>query len=114
MQDENGVTANSTQAPAMPGSVVVLWGTGEGATTPPGVDGRLATDILPRPIATCAVEIGGLAARVEYCGAAPSNMPGLFQINARIDPSVAPGDAVPVRVIIGGKASQDRVTMVVR
>jgi uncharacterized protein (TIGR03437 family) len=55
-----------------------------------------------------------LAARVEYCGAAPSNMPGLFQINARIDPSVTPGDAVPVRVIIGGKASQTGTTMVVR
>jgi uncharacterized protein (TIGR03437 family) len=113
MQNQDGITANSTRAPAPPGSVVVLWGTGEGATAPPGVDGRLATNILPKPVTTCAAEIGGMAATVEYCGAAPSNMPGLFQVNARIDPSVAPGDAVPVRVIIGGKASQDGVTMVV-
>jgi uncharacterized protein (TIGR03437 family) len=113
MQNQDGITANSTRAPAPPGSVVVLWGTGEGATAPPGVDGRLATNILPKPVATCAAEIGGMAATVEYCGAAPSNMPGLFQVNARIDPSVASGDAVPVRVIIAGKASQEGVTMVV-
>jgi uncharacterized protein (TIGR03437 family) len=114
MQNQDGITANSTHAPAPPGSVVVLWGTGEGVTTPPGVDGRLATDILPNPVATCAVEIGGLAATVEYCGAAPFNVAGLFQINARIDPLVTPGDAVPVRVVIGGKASQSGVTMAVR
>jgi uncharacterized protein (TIGR03437 family) len=112
MQNQGG-SANSAQAPALPGSVVVLWGTGEGATTPPGVDGRLAIDILPKPVATCTAEIGGVPARVEYCGAAPFNMPGLFQINARIDPSVAPGDAVPVRVLISGRPSQNNVTMVV-
>jgi uncharacterized protein (TIGR03437 family) len=114
MQNQDARTPNSSSAPAPPGSVVVLWGTGEGVTNPPGVDGRLAIDILPKPIATCAAEIGGLPATVEYCGAAPLNMPGLFQINARIDPSVAPGDTVPVRVILGGKPSQDGVTMVVR
>jgi uncharacterized protein (TIGR03437 family) len=114
IHNEDGLTPNSANAPARPGSVVVLVGTGEGATTPPGVDGRLAIDILPKPVASCAAEIGGLPATVEYCGAAPFNMPGLFQINARIDPSVAPGDAVPVRVIIGGKASQTGTTMVVR
>jgi uncharacterized protein (TIGR03437 family) len=114
IHNEDGLTPNSTNAPARPGSVVVLVGTGEGVTTPSGVDGRLAIDILPKPVATCAAEIGGPAATVEYCGAAPFNMPGLFQINARIDPSVAPGDAVGVRVIIGGKSSQTGTTMVVR
>jgi uncharacterized protein (TIGR03437 family) len=54
-----------------------------------------------------------LPATVEYCGAAPLNMPGLFQINARIHASVVPGDAVPVRVILGGKPTQNGVTMVV-
>jgi hypothetical protein len=41
-------------------------------------------------------------------------MPGLFQVNARMNPAVVPGDAVAVRVIVGGKGSQDGVTMVVR
>jgi uncharacterized protein (TIGR03437 family) len=41
-------------------------------------------------------------------------MPALFQVNARMDQAVAPGDAVAVRVTVGGKGSQDGVTMVVR
>jgi len=114
MQNEDQRTQNSPSAPATRGSVVVLWGTGEGVTNPPGVDGRLAIDVLPKPVAECAVEIGGLAARVEYCGAAPYNMPGLLQINARIDAAVAPGDAIPVRVRVGAASSQSGVTMAVR
>jgi uncharacterized protein (TIGR03437 family) len=114
IQNEDGQTVNSVGTPASRGSMVVLWGTGEGVTTPPGVDGRLAIDILPVPQAHCAVEIGGLPAAVEYCGAAPYNIPGLFQVNARMDPAVVPGDAVAVRVIVGEKSSQDGVTMVVR
>ena len=109
-----GLTLNSSAAPAAPGSVVAFWGTGEGVTNPLGVDGRLAIDILPQPVATCAIQIGGVAATIEYCGAAPFSVPGLFQINARIDPAVAPGNAVPVRVVIGGTPSQDGVTLVVR
>ncbi len=114
IQNEDGVTPNSIDAPAAPGSVVILWGTGEGVTVPPGVDGRLAINILPSPAAQCAAEIGGLPATIEYCGAAPYQMPGLFQVNARMDPTVAPGNAVQVSVIVGGEASQGEVTMVVR
>jgi len=114
MQNQDGHTQNSPQAPAHPGEAVVLWATGEGVTDPPGVDGRLATDVLPKPVAACSAEVGGLPARIEYCGAAPLNMPGLFQINARLDPAVAPGDAVPVRVRVGGTPSQSGVTLVVR
>jgi uncharacterized protein (TIGR03437 family) len=114
MQNQDQVTQNSPQAPAHPGEVVILWGTGEGVTDPPGVDGRLAIDILPKPVADCSVTIGGRPATVEYCGAAPFNMPGLFQVNARIDPAVTPSDQTPVTVTIGGASSQPGVTMVVR
>ncbi len=108
------LTRNSKDNPAAPGSVVVLWATGEGVTDPPGVDGRLAIDILPKPVAQCSVRIGDLPASIEYCGAAPYNMPGLFQINARMDPAVSPGDAVPVSVTVGGSTSQNGVTIAVR
>jgi uncharacterized protein (TIGR03437 family) len=109
--NEDG-TRNSASAPARAGSVVVLWGTGEGVTDPPGVDGRPAADVLPRPVAPVTVQIGGVAAVVEYAGAAPGNMPGVFQINARVPASVS-GTAA-VRVTIGGRASQDGVTVAVR
>jgi uncharacterized protein (TIGR03437 family) len=107
-------TANSVDHPAHPDSVAVLWLTGEGITDPPGVDGRLAIDILPKPVAPVSVEIGGLPAAIEYAGAAPTNMPGLMQINARLDRAVPPGDQVPVRVRIGSNWSQNSVTLVVR
>jgi uncharacterized protein (TIGR03437 family) len=112
--NEDGVTRNSTSAPAQRGSVVILWGTGEGLTDPPGVDGLLAVDVLPKPLAPVSVDIGGLPATVLYAGAAPGNMPGLFQINARMDSGVAPGNQVPVHVKIGALSSQDGVTLVVR
>jgi uncharacterized protein (TIGR03437 family) len=111
--DANG-TANSTDHPAHPDSTVVLWLTGEGVTDPPGVDGRLALDVLPAPVANVYVEIGGLQAKTEYAGAAPTMMPGLMQINAHLDRNVPPGDAVPVRVRIGNNWSQTNVTLVVR
>ena len=101
-------------APAHAGAIVVLWGTGEGVTDPAGVDGRPAVDVLPKPVAAVSVQIGGLPATVEYAGAAPGNMPGLFQINARIAPGVAAGDNVPVRVTVGNLSSQPGVTVVVR
>ena len=112
--NQDGVTPNSTKTPASPGSVVVLWGTGEGVTDPPGVDGRLAVDVLPKPVAQVSVQIGGLPATVQYAGAAPYNMPGLFQINVVVPPNVQTGDSVPVKVTIGGASSRDGVTLAVR
>ena len=112
--NEDNVTLNSASAPGAAGSVVILWGTGEGITDPPGVDGRPAVDVLPKPVAPVTVTIGGLPATVEYAGAAPGNMAGLFQINARVPKGVTPGDRVPVQVTVGGIASQDGVTVAVR
>lgn len=112
--NEDGITKNSPASPAAPGSVVILWGTGEGLTDPPGVDGRPAVEVLPKPLASVSVNIGGMPATVEYAGAAPGNIPGLFQINARISKDVQRGDQVPVRVKIGAASSQDGVTLAVR
>lgn len=112
--NQDGITPNSAAAPASSGSVVILWGTGEGVTDPPGVDGRLAVDVLPKPIAPVAVDIGGLPASIDYAGAAPGNMPGVFQINAHIPAGVTPGNQVPVHVKIGNSTSQDGVTLAIR
>jgi uncharacterized protein (TIGR03437 family) len=78
------------------------------------VDGRPAVDVLPKPVAQVSVQIGGLPAAVEYAGAAPGTMPGLFQINARISPDVPAGDSVPVSVKVGNLTSQAGVTVAVR
>ena len=112
--NQDGVTPNSAQKPAPRGSIVSLWGTGEGITDPPGVDGRLATTVLPAPLAAVTVQIGGIAATVSYAGAAPGLMPGVFQINAQVPENVAPGNNVPVAVKIGSATIQSGVTMAVQ
>jgi uncharacterized protein (TIGR03437 family) len=112
--NQDGVTINSAAAPASPGSVIILYGTGEGLTNPPGVDGRPALGVLPKPLAKVSVDVGGLPASVEYAGAAPGNMPGLFQINARISANAPTGNQIPVHVTVGALTSQDGVTVAVR
>jgi uncharacterized protein (TIGR03437 family) len=74
----------------------------------------LFSAIAVSPVAPVSVQIGGLPAAVEYAGAAPGTMPGLFQINARISPGVTVGDRVPVSVKVGDLSSQQGVTVAIR
>ncbi len=118
--DFDNVTLNgapnsvANMQPAARGSVVVLFATGEGLTSPPGVDGRLAVGPYPVPLLNCSVTIGGLPATVNYCGAAPTLTAGLLQVNAVVPEGVTPGNAVPVQVTIGTMASQTGVTIAVQ
>ena len=77
-------TLNSPDNPAPAGSVLVLFATGEGQTDPAGVDGLLAVDALPVPIAEVSVRVGDVESTVLYAGAAPGFTAGLFQANARM------------------------------
>jgi uncharacterized protein (TIGR03437 family) len=105
---------NSAANPAPAGSIVVLYGTGEGLTDPPGVDGRIAGDVLPKPRLPVSVRIGGRDAQVLYAGAAPGLVAGVIQINVRVPAEVAPGPAVPVVVQVGANSSPNTVTLAVR
>ena len=75
---------NSATHPAAPGNVIVLYATGEGQTTPAGVDGKIATIPAPQPVQEVTVTIGGQSAVVQYAGGAPGSTAGLMQINAVI------------------------------
>ena len=91
--------------------------TGEGLTTPPGMDGRVSATAgtpAPKVSANCSATIGGQTATVNYCGEAPGATAGLVQINAQIPDSVAPGSNVPVTITIGGVTSKDGVTLAVK
>ena len=104
---------NSPSNPADQGSVVQLYGTGEGQTSPAGVDGRIATAVFPKPVLPVRVTVGGINADVLYAGAAPYAAAGVFQINARIPQGVASG-AVPIVVSVGTLSSQPNLTVSVR
>jgi uncharacterized protein (TIGR03437 family) len=107
-------TVNGAANPAEVGSIVVLFGTGEGQTDPAGQDGLLATETLPKPLLVVQVTIGGRDAEVLYRGAAPGFVAGVLQINAKIPLDVTPGPNVPVEVKIGNQTSRSGVTLAVR
>jgi uncharacterized protein (TIGR03437 family) len=104
-------------APAPRGTVIQLFGTGGGQTTPLSVTGS----VTPVPtsssgylnISNVTATIGGIPASVEFAGAAPGLVTGVFQINVQIPAGVTPGNAVPVTVSIGGISSPVGTTIAV-
>ncbi len=112
---------NGKNNPARHGSVLVLYATGEGQTTPGGVNGRVVANgvansspaALPHPAATVAVTIGGIAAQVQYAGAVPGQVAGLMQVNVVIPSGVTAGNAVPVVLTVGGTSSQSGITVAI-
>jgi len=111
--NEDG-TINSAANPASRGSIVAIYCTGEGQTNPPGVDGKLARDILPKPQLAISVTIGGVPVTPAYAGAAGGAVAGALQVNARIPDSIVPSSVVPVEIQIGSSASQPNVTIAVK
>ena len=112
--NQDGITVNSAAKPAQTGDVISLFATGEGQTTPAGVDGKLAADPLPQPVLPVTVTIGGQNAQILYAGGAPGAVAGLMQINVRIPSGVPTGAAVPVEVRVGNASGQAGVTIAVR
>jgi uncharacterized protein (TIGR03437 family) len=104
---------NLPSNPAAQGSIVVLFGTGEGQTNPLGQTGRIAISVYPKPVLPVAVTIGGVSANVAYVGAAPSLVSGVFQINATVPSGIASG-AAPVVVKVGAASSQPGLTVSVQ
>jgi len=109
--NQNGIL-NTASAPAIPGSTIVIYATGEGLLTPSGVDGKPATAPVPRPVLPVTVFIGGVSATIAYAGSAPGEVEGLMQINAVI-PAGAYGASVPIVVQVGTAQSQTGTTIAV-
>jgi uncharacterized protein (TIGR03437 family) len=105
---------NSSTNGAARGSVVAIYATGGGATSPVLADGAVTGTDLPRLTQPVSVTIGGFDATVTYSGGAPGAVAGLTQINAKVPDGVTPGIAVPVVVRIGNYASSAGVTLSVR
>ena len=103
-------TPVTAAAPAMPGEMVVLWGTGFGPTTPPTsagtvVSGAPATATLP------VVTVGGLQVPVVSSVLATGSV-GLYQITIQL-PANVPKGSPAVEASIGGVSTQAGVTLFV-
>jgi len=106
---------NSASDPVSIGGYIQLYATGEGQTSPAGVDGAVAalTPPFPAPIPAVQATVGGLPAVVEYAGAAPGSVAGLMQVNVQIPAGVQPGSQVPVVVQVGTASTCPGVTIAV-
>ena len=111
--NEDG-TVNSASNPAALGSIVSVYGTGEGQTNPSGVDGNLdvAAPLPPQPVTQPVTStVGGVAATVEYAGGVSGLVAGVLQVNIQIPEGIPTGSAVPIVLTIGGTTSQANVTV---
>jgi uncharacterized protein (TIGR03437 family) len=95
---------NSAAQPAAPGTVVTVYGTGEGLTDGLNQAGRVAQTPYPRPKLPVVLTVAGIPAEVLYAGSAPDEV-GVFQINARMPGGyVKPGPA-PMVLTVGATPS---------
>ncbi len=96
--NQNG-SVNSASNPAAQKSVIVLYGTGEGQTTPSGVDGQVNNADFPKPILEVTASVDGQPATVLYAGASPGFVTGVLQLNIQLPPGVTGN--VPLQIKIG-------------
>lgn len=116
--NRDGSTANSAAAPERRGGVVVVYMTGAGQTNPAGESGKITTlsstaPLTPRPLLPIQVLVNGQPAQVHFSGDAPGLISGVTQLNVEIPTTVSPGN-VPIHVVVGGRRSQEGVTVAVQ
>ena len=102
-----------TTVPARPGDVVILWGTGFGATTPNVAPGTVpSSDQIASVANAVTVTIGGLPAIVVGAALAPGNA-GLYQVALQVPAGLPDGDQAVVAQV-AGNTSPDGVLLTVQ
>ena len=115
--NQDGITVNSPSAPAAKGSVVAVYMTGEGQTSPGGTNGTVTPTNgsgLKKPLLGVTAAVGGLPATVLYAGSAPGLVSGVMQVNLQIPASAPSGGAVPLQIIVGNSTTQGGITISVQ
>lgn len=105
---------NSPANPAAKGSVITFFATGEGQTSPAGVDGKVASVPLPMPVLPLLVGIANIGAEVLYAGAAPGVVAGLLQVNVRVPTDAPSGPGVGLVIKVGEVFSQPGITVAIQ
>jgi len=109
--NSDGVTVNSTTAPASVGEEVVAWFTGGGPVNAASTlkTGGPAPSGLSPITGSYYVTVGTAVATVKYIGLTPGSI-GLYQVNF-IVPQLAKG-TYPAQIVIAGQASNTPVLSV--
>lgn len=105
---------NSPSNPAVRGSIIAMYLTGDGQTVPGGVDGKPGDLSATKPALPVSVYMNGVQADLIYAGGVQGAVAGVFQVNARIPAQLPATDAVSVIVNVGPAATPFGVTLAVR
>ncbi len=105
---------NSASNPAAVGSIIQVFGTGEGQTNPVGSSGSVAAAVLPKPVMEVTATVDGVQAAVVYAGAAPQSVAGLMQVNVVVPTGASSRPDAEVIISVGGVPSQKGVTVAIR
>jgi uncharacterized protein (TIGR03437 family) len=114
--NQDGVP-NSTDHPALQGSIISLFATGGGDVAPPLADGQLGPTPPSALAAPVQVLFGGVPGEVLFAGSAPGLVAGVIQINARIPGNFLPrpdSQAVGIVLALGTVASRGTASVWVR
>ena len=100
----NGTFSGLTTAPAKPGDIIILWGTGFGPTSPPAPVG---IEVPPSPTyytaSAVTATVGNTAATVYGVALAPGYA-GLYQVAIQIPSSLANGDYPVIATAAGAQS----------
>jgi uncharacterized protein (TIGR03437 family) len=103
-------SANSAGNPAAAGSIVILFATGQGVTSPRSVTGMAAVAPYPQAAGPVHVSIGGQDSAILFAGLAPGTA-GVMQVNVRLPAGIAANAAADVILTVGDARSQTGVTL---
>jgi len=108
---------NTQALAAAVGSIVQIYMTGEGLTTPAQATGAVTLvntsgvgPLTPAPQLAVSVMIGGQPADLAFAGEAPYFVAGVLQVNAVV-PATATSGANSITVQVGNQISQTGVTV---
>jgi len=113
-------TVNGPSQPASKGSIVQVFMTGEGITTPTHVTGKVTTlntsgvgSLTPVPLLLVSATVGGQPALVTFAGEAPGLVAGVLQVNVQIPTTVSSG-SIQIVISVGTNTTQSGVTVTVQ
>ncbi|MDR3702461.1 MAG: hypothetical protein P4L56_22625 [Candidatus Sulfopaludibacter sp.] len=101
-----GTPVHASCFPAGLNTLITLFITGAGQTSPGGIDGQIQGSATASPVLPLGVKIGGVDALVLFVSGVQDEVAGITQIQAQIPGNVQPGPAVPVVVQVGPFSTQ--------
>jgi uncharacterized protein (TIGR03437 family) len=107
---KNGTFSGSSTVPAKPGEVILLWGTGFGATSPAVAAGQVPSIASPVVQAPVTVSLGGT--QIPVVGAALSSYPAIYQVAIQIPANQPDGD-YPIVATENGSQSPVNVMLTI-